>query len=452
MSARLNMNEIPIIPWKGKTFTQITSRIIKNNTKVSSTIATNILFNPMPLKIYRKEIVTGDVSNCYQRTSVKIDDINRPNGTIVNTSKNNPKDLVMTLDYNLVNNNTEAFGKCLDPNECVATNARRRVRSSGIIKRQFDITKNNDTYYTSTNQYLVSRNRKFDQNQYNYVRIGDSKVTPGDALSVSNIYSANGINHCQRYYIQNDVSFQYQWVDTLNYTVTVPHGYYQVEDLNHQLKLTMDSNYHYLLDATTQSHIYLLNIAYNTFLNVIELQVTATGGSIYAAMQNNISMPKDAYGAFVNSWTMPTYAVVPGFIILNNAIQQAIGFNAGNYPNTRITAPTNTQTNPIDQVFTSIVKPGIQPLYIPIFYKPNNPQFAQQGGVSSSSLILRKRYNTITCNTQLFRGAYGVNIDNAVAYGVGESGYTKKDKIGYPNTTYPKIPKYGPQICTFSKK
>jgi hypothetical protein len=81
-------------------------------------------------------------------------------------------------------------------------------------------------------------------------------------------------------------------------------------------------------------------------------------------------------------------------------------------------------------------------LYIPIYYKPNNPQFAQQGGVTSSSLILRKKYNTITKNTNMFRRAYGINIDNAVAYGVGDTGYTIKDKIGYPNKKTPVFSKY----------
>lgn len=449
MSARLNMNEIPIIPWKGQTFTQITSRIVKNGSvNQFNTKNTHNLFSSPPLKIYRKEIVTSDSSNCFQRSSIKINDIDMPNGTIINTSLNNPKDLVMTLDNNLVNNKTEEFGKCLDPNVCIADNARRRLRSSGMIKRQFDITKNNDTYYTSTNQYLVSRNRKFDQNQYNFIRTGDAKVKPGDALSVSNVYSANGINHCQEYFIAQDVSFQYQWVDSNYYEVDISRGYYRVEDVNNILKRRMDDNYHYLLDNITKSHVYLLNIAYNTYLNVIELQVTATLGGI--SNYTTTSMPVDAHNSTITTWSMPSNTVVPGFQILSNVFQQAIGFNAGNYPTISIDPIENNQTPLMDQTFTSAFKPGIKPLYIPIYYKPNNPQFGQQGGVTSSSLVLRKKYNTITNNTEMFRRAYGINIDNAIAYGVGNNGYTIKDKIGYPNTSYLKIPKYGSSKCTFS--
>ena len=455
MSARLNMIENPIIPWKGKTFTQITSRIVKNNTENNIISSHDIISKkscsknspptrpvkrPLPLKIYRKEIVTGEVANCSKRVSIKINDIDMPNGTINNTSISNPKDLVMTLDNNLVNNRTEDFGKCLDPNVCVADNARRRVRSGGMIKRQFDITKNNDSYYTSTNQYLVSRNRKFDQNQYNYIRLGDSMVKPGDSLSVSNVYSANGINHCQEYFISQDVSFQYQWVDASNYQVDISRGHYKIEDVNNILKKAMDNNFHYLTDNITKSHIYFLNITYNTYLNAVELQVTATLGNINN--YTNAGMPKNSNGSVISNWAMPTTRVVPGFKILSNVFQQAIGFNAGNYPSSPITTPTNTQTNLTNQTFTSAFKPGLQPLYVPIYYKPNNPQFAQQGGVTSSSLILRKKYNTITKNTNMFRQAYGINIDNAVAYGVGDTGYTIKDKIGYPNKKTPVFSKY----------
>ena len=208
----------------------------------------------------------------------------------------------------------------------------------------------------------------------------------------------------------------------------------------------MDLNYHYLLNNVTQSHIYFLNIAYNSYLNVIELQVTATGGNLYTAIQNNVSLPKTSLGSTITNWTMPSYVVVPGFQILTNGFQQAIGFNAGNYPSVPITNP-NAQTIPASatQAFTSAFTPGVQPLYIPIYYKPNNSQFAQQGGVTASSFITRKRYNTITCGTNLFRKAYGLSVDSSVAYGVAEYGYTIKDKLGYPNTTYPVIPKYGSQ-------
>lgn len=440
MSARLNMNEIRYFSWKGKTFTQVTNRIVKNNAKLSSEISKNNLFRALPLKIYRKDVVTSDSTQCVQRASIKIDDINMPNGTIINSAVVNTKDLVNTLDINLVNNNTELLGHCKDQNECVANNARRRVRSSGMIKRQFDLSKNNDTYCTSTKQYLVSRNRDFDHNQYNNIRVGTANVKPGEAQSATNIYSSNGISHCQAYYIKSSLTFQYQWIDGVYYNVVVPVGYYRVEDLNNVLQRAMAARRHYLVRNVNQGRVFLLEIGYNNYYDKVELSVTAMSSSIFNDPQSNYVMPKDEYGTTVTDWSVPNNTVVPGFKILANELQNIIGFTAGNYPS--IPIPVNiedpVQTPLTNQVFESQNTPLLKPLYVPIYYKPNNPQFAQQGGVTSSSLILRKKYNTINCNGRDSTGC-------SLAYGVAEYGYTKKDKAGYPNIKTPLFPKYSGQ-------
>lgn len=440
MSARLNMNEIPLFSWKGITLTQVTNRIVKNNSTLSSILSKHDLYRALPLKIYRKDIVTGDATQCVQRSSVKIDDINMPNGTIINSSVQDTKDLVNTLDINLINNQTELLGKCKDNNECVANNARRRVRSSGMIKRQFDLSKNNDTYCTSTKQYLVSRNRDFEHNQYNNIRVGTANVKPGEAQSATNVYSSNGLSHCQAYYIGTSLTFQYQWINGIYYNVVIPVGYYRVEDLNSVLQLVMAANRHYLVKNVNQARVFLLQIGYNNFYDTVELSTMAMSTSIFNDPQSNYVMPKDEYGTTVTAWSVPNNTVVPGFKILANDLQKIIGFDAGNYPD--IPIPMNigdpVQDPLTDQVFESSNQPILKPLYVPIYYKPNNPQFAQQGGVTSSSLILRKKYNSINCNSNDKTGC-------SLAYGVPEYGYTKKDKIGYPNIKTPLFPKYGGQ-------
>jgi hypothetical protein len=281
MSIRYNNNEL-FISWKGKTFNQITSVIKKNGIiNKSINISNKSLFHPLPLKINRREIASVfDMSNCNSKTSIKINEFDMPNGTINNSKLLKQNGLVNTLDINLTSNTSERPELCKD--NCIlsqADNAKRRLRSSGMIKRKFNESKNNDTYYTSSNQYLVSRNRTFQQNQYNYLRTGISTAKPGDSLSNNNLYSPQGISHCN----------------------------------------------------------------------------------------NNIS-----------------------------------------------------QT----------------------YYKPNNPQFAQQGAVTSSSLTARLKYNSITNSTVLYRNALGKAVGNALAYGVSENGYTLKDKIGYPLTKTPVFSKY----------
>jgi len=287
MNTHININDTSIIRWKGKTFTQITS-IIQQNNKSSGVN----LFSANPLKLYRREIGSNyDNSRCNSRISNSINEFDRPGGSVVyiNPPKNQ-NGLVNTLDINLIKNISDIPGNC---SSCVSTtsttgkhgfsaaqNALKRVRSSGMIKRQFDISTNKPSYYTNTNQYLTSRNKTQDQNKFNFLTKGDFTTTPGTAPASMNSYAANGTPNCA----------------------------------DHR--------------------------------------------------------------------------------------------------------------RPI------------------VYYKPSNSEFAQQGGVTSSSHITRIKYNSITRSSNIYRQALGLSVANALAYGVSESGYTIKDIIGYPNKKTPVIDKY----------
>ena len=455
--ARLNMNQIPYIPWKGKTFTQITSSIKRNTNKNNYSNGIRNMFLANPLNIYRREIVTAPAT-CNQRTSLSIDELNRPGGSIINTSSQNPNGLVNTIDNILPNNTCEEPGTCfkfLSPSD----NARRRLRSSGMIPKKFDKSRNNDQYYTSSNQYLVSRNRTFQQNQYNFIRQGNSTSKPGDSLSSGNVYSPNGINHCQKYYIAANASFEYQWIDSEYYEVAIPTGFYAVEEINRIFQDTMATNLHYYIKDTShhvnqnftffdsysfnQNLVFLLNIAFNNDTNLVELQVSATNLTIFST--DKVMIPDGS------TWTTPTNTVVPGFQILNNnnIFKTAVGFNSGYYPSSVITSPVSSsdQSTLTDQTFTSSFTPGLQPLYVKLYYKPNNSQFAQQGAVSSSSLIARVKYDTITNAAVKIKGSFGTAAANALAYGVPENGYTIKSRMGYPMKSTPVFSKNGAITC-----
>jgi hypothetical protein len=210
MSATLNFNQVPYVSWKGKTFSQITSSIQKNAPLVNN-ISTDLLVGstdpegrkggvkrsrPLPLKIYRREIATAPVANCNPRISTSIDEINSPGGYLINPATSNfgSIGLVNTLDPTLPNDTYEYPGQCkamVQNGMCndVATNARNRVRTSGIVKKN---------YYTSTKQYLESRCQSFQQNQYNFLRKGNAVAKPGETASLSNQYAANqSTSYCQ---------------------------------------------------------------------------------------------------------------------------------------------------------------------------------------------------------------------------------------------------------------
>jgi len=532
MSARLNMNQIPLVSWKGKTFNQITSKIQLNNR--TETTSNNLLFKALPLQTYRREIVTSDSSICNTRLSSSIDLLNTPNGSIINSEAvNNHNGLENTLDMNLTENKTERLN-CNTSSQCFnpASNALRRLRSSGMIKRQFDVSKNNDTYATSTNQYLVSRNRTFQQNQYNYIKKGDAMVTPGDALSKQNIYAGSGINHCQKYYLPTDTSFQYQWFESYDkvttidnedgstttttnhygpqtYTVDLSAGYCSIEDINDRFKYVMTTNLHYLVSTANKSKLFFMNFAYNTFSDKVELQIQNISKNIFSEANYTLPLKNDS-DERVTDWEVPNiFSLTPVVIINDNVFKSVIGFEASRYPNYMLTDDAVTDIDSgatlyelgnlrqydiektatiqagyytVDDdtrepmtntsgaapyaensyefqitiipstlnLFSSTNKPEIKPLYTPLYYKPNNPKFAQQGGVSSSSLVSRKKYDTITCNTEIYRSAYGLQVANAMAYGVPANGYTVKDKIGYPMTKTPVFSKYSDEVksCT----
>jgi hypothetical protein len=68
-----------------------------------------------------------------------------------------------------------------------------------------------------------------------------------------------------------------------------------------------------------------------------------------------------------------------------------------------------------------------------VYYKPNNPQFAKQGGVSSSTRILKltvDTINTVAYNQRKLKSANPPNIATAIQYGFNaNTPYIYKDKV-----------------------
>lgn len=462
MSARLNMNEIRYYSWKGKTFNQITSAFQKNKIVLPSTSG-NVLFNARPLPIYRRESrsktaeVTGN-----ERVSASIDQLNMPNGYNLTPSASNCDfGFINILDAKEVNETTNKYqnGSCVTTiNPCMSQeyNAKRRLRSGGMIKKNSAATGSSyDPYYTSTKQLLISRNKTFEQNQYNYVRQGDSSAKPGTNAASPNIYSAQGLSRCAKYHITGTLgnnTFKYQWFDGLEYDVTIIDGYYDLDDLIQQFKLTMIANKHYLILKSSVSKIFLMNIGFNSATKKIELESYAYNTTIYNTSTYEYPSGNN-WSSYVSLSINASKSLVPVFNILNNGFQDVIGFAGGYYPSVVIRiddatskayqpASTNTYTYNTNQTSISTSHAKLLPMYSIVHYKPNNSQYAQQGAVSASSLITRLKYNTITNNSYKYQVAYGMAMANALAYGVPEGGYTIKDKIGYPLKQTPTFSKY----------
>jgi hypothetical protein len=419
--------------WKKKSFVQISSVIQKNKKNINNV---GQIFKALPLNIYRREIVNTN-TKCNSRISLKLDNINTPNGCILYSSLNSGNETtiineVVKPDIQL--NEISCITNCLNSQK----NALNRVRSSGNIKRKFDT--NNNTYYTNTNQYLSSRNKTFAQNQYNYLRIGNASLKPGTNETIQNVYSANGVTFCKKYTIsdllQNN-TFKYRWLNGVQYDVIIPNGNYDIDSLNNEFQSIMTTNTHYYIEneSSNINRLYLLNIVYDVASGKLQLQCYSS---------NMASQPK--YRAASTSWSTyggtqyngyyANYASVA--FIIPNTFASVVGF-FGTYE------PINNSTN---ASFLSNLSYGLAPLYRPVYYKPNNFKFAQQGAVSSTSLIARKKYENIITVASSYNEKYG-SMSNILAYKVPFIGYSIKDKLGYPTTKTPIVSKNGLVKCEY---
>jgi hypothetical protein len=449
------MNQIPNISWKGKTFSQVVSAI-KKNTNSSDSIA--LYARAQPLKHYRKELISG--GGGAQRTSVSIDNINAPGGTIVNSATCDSTACIgisETAEFNLTENFSErpchpsstADDFTIDFSQ--AAMARRRVRSSGVIKRSARPGTTNDMYKTSNSEYLESRGLTFKQNQYNYVKEGVKSAIPGDSMSLNNIYVGNCMSNYPKLLISSEKGnnqFSYTWIginsstssfDT--YTITLDDGYYDADSFTKAIQSAMLYNMTYVTDSTGNK-VYLIEMYYDSYNRQFVLNCKPT---------------KSSYSSPTSSWTLSSsITLVPTVTIPDTGFKNVVGISAGTYPSTAvITQYNDSGVYSSDQTAYGL-SPLIRPAYKPIYYKPNNSEFAQQGGVSAGERIARLKYNTITTAASSFRTAYGGATASAYAYNVSIGGplQTLKSKLGYPNRSLPIIPKYGDdnsEVCCVRK-
>lgn len=411
-----------IVKWKSIPINQITSKIVFNGTS-NQILNPRLLFKPLPLKIYRREIGNP---KCNSRASQKIDLFDMPGGA--NTSKKTNTGIQSYNDINYENNRCQHPTKtnCLEFLSA-SGNAKRRVRSSGMTKPRYNISSNCDVYYSSSHQYLTSRNRTYESTQYFHVRQGDAKAIPGTLSASTNIYTSNNLSDCGKYFFKNDTTLQYIWLDDTNsYTITIPSGYYNIDDLNTIIKNTMITNTHYLLITSTQTKVILLNLAYNSTTNRIQIQSKIANTTIFPSI--TYSLPINA------TWSLPSSTKIVSLTVQNSTINNALGFSQGTYPVRQL----YTQ----DQIIEGQYFPGLKSPFVPLYYKPNNPKFAKQGAVSSSDLIARKKYDTITTAASSVRTAYGNSTANALSYGGSNDTYTLKDRIGFPILLAPKFNTY----------
>jgi hypothetical protein len=191
-----------------------------------------------------------------------------------------------------------------------------------MIPRKFNVNKNNDVYNTSTQQYLISRNRSIKQNEFNYIRKGDSGMIPGPGLAAANIYSPAGLSHCYQPMISaenNNNVFTYMWLDGSVHTVVIPDGKYDVRTLNIAFQMAQLREFTYLI-GPNGSNVFLMGFSYDNKTQSLVLITNVLSQASFTA--NSYSIPIGA------TWT---YAGLPlnriHYLQISILIRQLLGLH-----------------------------------------------------------------------------------------------------------------------------
>lgn len=168
-----SVSEVNNVKWKPESLNQEVP-VFKRNERSTLSIGQNI-FRALPLRIYRKELLfsPNDTTNCNASSNITVNNFEIPGGAITTTTQNN---ISVPLYYvNTTNNEICPESPCPNVNS-VQTNALRRLRSNGMIKKN---------YFTSNRQYLNNRNVSYERQHYSILRTSDDEG--------NNTYSTNGL-------------------------------------------------------------------------------------------------------------------------------------------------------------------------------------------------------------------------------------------------------------------
>jgi hypothetical protein len=345
-SALLGMNEQHPVAWKGRTFVQISSSIQMNQKTYGSYRNT---LRAQPLAIRRREAASiKGLKNGNPRVSIRIEELTSPGGYLVSTSDISCSGVHTVFAPEFTSGITDYPSLCTSSAVCPGSNALTRVRSAGMIPRNYNINRNNDRYCTSSREYLTARNKTFQQNQFAYLRKGNALEVPGTGLSSNNVYSAGGLSHCALTVISATLgnnTFSYKWIDGSVVTVTIPDGNtYDIGAFNTAFQNVQYANKHYFVNKSTGAPAYAMSFSYDTYNGWIQFQSYPI-------------CPIDSYSAFPStiyslpvgrSWNLPTdisnsgspqpdpNVICPIVTIPNTNIQQVVGYPAGTYPSALI--------------------------------------------------------------------------------------------------------------------
>ena len=163
-----------------------------------------------------------------------------------------------------------------------------------------------------------------------------------DMIALQSVYQYFSIFNITSDYGNN--TFSYTWFDGIEYTITIPDGYYEISDLNSYFQSIMIANTHYMTNSAGQS-IYFLEFIVNTSRYAVQINSYPLDADIQST--NGYILPSGA------SWSVPTTSTLSQFNVNTSAFGEVLGYEIGSYPDTQVGSTTSS--------FLSSVAPQITP-------------------------------------------------------------------------------------------
>lgn len=182
--------------------------------------------------------------------------------------------------------------------------------------------------------------------KFNFVN-GMFNIKEGSEICISNITLPYSWFNITTAYQNNSFQFTWYGTSTVVYTVVLPDGFYLVSDINNFLENFMITNNLYLINTTTGSYVYY-----------IQLYTSAT---YYSNQILSFAIPSSlptGYTAPVGWPGFPLTPSTPLFTVLNNNLQQLLGFTYGSYPSIKQTTNYSILSNllpPVGSPVNSII-------------------------------------------------------------------------------------------------
>jgi len=224
-----------------------------------------------------------------------------------------------------------------------------------------------------------------------------------DMIALQSVYQYFSIFNITSDYDNN--TFSYVWFDGVEYTITIPDGYYEISDLNSYFQSIMIANTHYMTNSAGQ-FIYFLEFVVNTSRYAVQINSYPLDADIQTT--NGYILPTGA------TWSVPTTSTLSQFKVNTSGFGEVLGYEIGSYPTTQVGSSTLSflsskapQITPYSSILVScnlvnnraVIPSNILSSYTPLgtsigslfTFEPNYLQFADVEDGQYTQLVLEFR-------------------------------------------------------------